>query len=370
MKGCKLLVFLTVLCVLFAWEARKKAVASEKKLSKVLNVYNWEDYFGPTTLSDFEKKFGVKVNLEIFKDEEEMVSSLQSHPEKYDIIITSGDEIRALVKMRLLAEIDLKNIPNLKNIEQRFRDPHYDPGHRHSVPYLWGTTGIVVNRTFIKDKEDGWSILWNSKYKGKIAMLNNPEEVIGATLKYLGYSVNTNDPSKLDEARQKLFDQSPLLAGYLDCITLRAKLISNELWAAQIYSGEGMFAVDKNEALEYIIPKEGTSMWVDCMAIPRDAEHKYTAEVFINYVLNPEVSAEIANYLWYANCNQAARANTQEEILKSPSLYPSKEILKKCEFFQPVGTAEEEKRARQIFNRIWSELRLKKGQKNLRKDDL
>lgn len=370
MKSCKILVFLTVLCVLFAWGAKNNAVASEKTLSKVLNVYNWEDYFGPTTLSDFEKKFGVKVNLETFEDEEEMVSCLQSHPEKYDIIIASGAEIRELVKMRLLVEIDIENIPNLKNIEPKFRNPHYDPGHRHSVPYLWGTTGIVVNRTLIKDKEDSWSILWNSKYKGKIAMLNNPEEVIGAALKYLRYSVNTNDPSKLDEARKKLFDQSPLVAGYLDCITLREKLISNELWAAQIYSGEGMFAVDKNEALEYIIPKEGASIWVDCLAIPRDAKHKYTAEIFVNYILDPKVSAEIANYLWYANCNQAARAYTQEEILKSPFLYPSKKILKNCEFFQPIGTAEEEKGARQILNRIWSELRFKKGQERVKKDDL
>ena len=365
MKGYKLLVFMTVLCVFFTWEAENRAIASEKKLSKILNVYNWEDYFGSTTVSDFEKKFGVKVNLETFDDEEEMVSSLQSHPEKYDIIITSGDEIRELVKMRMLAEIDLENIPNLKNIEQRFRNPYYDPGHRHSVPYLWGTTGIVVNRSFIKDKEDSWPLLWNSKYKGKIAMLNNPDEVIGAALKYLGYSVNTNDPSKLDKARQKLFDQRPLLAGYLDCITLREKLISGELWAAQIYSGEGMFAVDKLEPLEYIIPKEGAAMWVDCLAIPRDAKHKYTAEVFINYILSPEISAEIANYLWYANCNQAARAFTQEEILKSPSLYPSKKTLKNCEFFRPVGTAEEEKRTRQIINKIWSELRLKMDKKEL-----
>lgn len=362
MKNYKFVLFLTIIFILFALGANHKVVAGEKKLSKVLNVYNWEDYFSETTLEDFSKKFGVKVNLETFEDEEELVSNLQSHPDKYDIIITSGDSIRELAEMRLLAEIDLSNISNLKNIERKFLNPNYDPGHRHSVPYLWGTTGIAVNRTFIKDEIDSWSILWNPKYKGKMCMLNNPEEAIGAALKYLGYSLNTNDPSELESARKKLLEQSPLVTGYLDPITIRDRLISNELWAAQIYSGEGMFAVDRNESLEYVIPKEGASIWVDCIAISRDAKHKYTAEVFINHILDPKVSAKIANYLWYANCNKAARPYTEKKILNSPSLYPSDETLKKCEFFQPTGTAGEEKRSRQIFNKIWSELQLKKEQ--------
>jgi len=360
MKNYKLLVFFTVLVVLFTLSVNNKVAASEKKLSKVLNVYNWEGYFGETTLSDFEKKFGVKVNLETFEDEEELVAAMRSHPDKYDVVITSDDNIRECMKMRSLAEIDLKNIPNLKNIDAKFRNPPYDPGHRYSVPYLWGTTGMVVNRALIKDGGDSWSILWNPKYEGKIAMLNSPDEVMAAALKYLGYPLNTRDPSKLEEARQKLFEQTPLITGYLDCITIRDKLISNELWAAHIYSGEGMFAADNNEDLEYIIPREGASMWIDCLTIPRDAKHKYTAEVFINYILDPKVSAKIANYLWYANCNLAARDYTDEEILKSPSLYPPKEILNKCTFYRAVGSAEQERHFNQVLYKTWSELRLKK----------
>jgi len=337
---------------------KPKEKVAEKKLSPVLNVYNWDDYFAPTTLKDFEKKFGVKVNLKIFEDEEEMLSELQAHPERHDVIITSDDSIRELVQMKLLAEIDLDNIPNLKNIEDRFRNPNYDLGHRHSVPYLWGTTGIAVNRTFIKEDGESWSILWNPKYKGKIAMLNNPDGVIGVASKYLGHSVNTVEPSKIEVERQKLLEQKPLLAGYFDPMTIRDKLISNELWAAQIYSGEGMYADDKNEAVEYFVPKEGAAVWVDCLAIPRDAKHKHTAEVFINYILDPQVSAKIANYTWYANCNIAARPYTKKEILESPSLYPSEEVLKKCEFFQPMGTAEEQEKAQQLINKIWAELQL------------
>ena len=171
--------------------------------------------------------------------------------------------------------------------------------------------------------------------------------------------MNDSDISKLEQEGQKLLEQKPLLAGYLDPIEIRDRLVSNKLWAAQIYSGDGMFAADKNKAVEYFVPKEGAAMWVDCLSIPRDAKHKYTAEIFINYILEPKVSAKIANYLWYANCNIAARPYTLKEILKSPSLYPSEEALKKCEFFKPVGTKEEVRRAEEMINKIWSELQLK-----------
>lgn len=333
----------------------------EKTPDRVLNIYNWEDYFGETTLKDFEKKSGVKVNLETFEDEEMMISNIQSHPGRYDVIVISGDSVRELAQMRLLAEIDLGSIPNLKQIAPEFRNPRYDPKHRYSVPYLWGTTGIALNRTFVKEKEPSWAILWNPAYRGKIAMLNNLDEVIGAALKYLGYSINTINPDRIEAARRKLLDQEPLLSGYLDPIAIRKKLISGELWAAQIYSGEGMYAADKNEAVEYIIPGEGSSRWIDCLAIPRDAGHKAEAFEFINYILEPEVSAAIANHLWYANCNRGARAYTDKEILESPSLYPPPSVLKNCEFFHQTGTADQRRASQQKYNRIWSELRLKKS---------
>lgn len=338
--------------------AGKEVTASDKKLAKVLNVYNWEDYFGETTISDFEKKFGVKVNLETFGDEEELVGNLQSDPSRYDVVVASDSSISELRQMRLLSEIDLKSIPNINNIDPKFRNPPYDPGHRYSVPYLWGTTGIVVNRKFVTDDENGWGILWNPRYAGKIAMLNSPEEVMGAACKYLGYPLNTRDPARLEKARQILMEQSPLITGYLDVITIKRRMISNELWAAHVYSGEGISAADSNEALEYIIPGEGSAVWIDCLAISRDAQHKYTAEVFINYVLEPQVSAKIANYLWYANCNKAARPYTNEEILKSACVYPPEEMLRKCEFFCEGGSMEEETRFYQTLYKTWSELRL------------
>lgn len=340
----------------------------KKQPARVLNVYNWEDYFGETTIKDFEKISGVKVTLETFDDEEVMLSKIQSHPSRYDVVITSGSSVRELSRMRLLAEINLSNISNLKNIGPEFRNHHYDPEERYSVPYLWGTTGIAVNRDFVKEKEPSWAILWNPAYGGKIAMLNNLDEVIGAALKYLGYSINTLDLERIEEVHRKLLKQEPLLAGYLDPITIRSNLISGKLWAAQIYSGEGMYAADKNDSIEYIIPGEGSSRWIDCLVIPRDSRHKAEAHEFINFILEPEISGAIANYLWYANCNHAARAHTDREILESPYLYPPPSVLSNCEFFHLAGTADQRRSTQKKFNRIWSELRLKKSSP-IEKDD-
>ncbi|KPJ57570.1 hypothetical protein AMJ49_00405 [Parcubacteria bacterium DG_74_2] len=352
----KILVIIIVLVILSAGifgylQITKKPEAPEKKLSTVLNVYNWEDYFGETTLEDFEKEFGVDVNLEIYEDEEMMLSAVQSDPTKYDIIIASDDLVWSMTEMKLLAEIDYENIPNFKNIGDKHKNPSYDPGNKRSVPYTLWTTAIAVNRKYIEETEDSWSILWNPKYKGKISMLNNSYEVIGAALKYLGYPLCSTDPAQLEEAKQLLLEQKPLLrGGYEDCITIREDLISEELWAAHEYSGEGCYAADENENIEYIIPKEGGSYGVDTLAIPVGSPHKYTAEVFINYLLDPKVNADISNYLWYASPNEAAREFTNPEILEDPSLYPSEEVLKKCEIFTDIGEADA------IYHQIWAEL--------------
>ncbi|MFH1858219.1 MAG: spermidine/putrescine ABC transporter substrate-binding protein, partial [Candidatus Omnitrophota bacterium] len=255
-----------------------------------------------------------------------------------------------------LKAVNFEAIPNFKNIGSSFRNLAHDPGNRYSVPYLWGTSGLVVNRALIQEERDSWAVLWNPKYRGKIAMLNNPSEVIGAALFYLGYSPNSSSLSELEQARKLLLEQKPLLAGYLDPIDIREKLIKNELWATHCYSGEGVYAIRQNRDLDYVIPKEGAIQWVDHFVIPRDAQHPETAERFINYLLEPEVSAAIANELWYANCNAAAQSDTLKEIVESPSLYPSEGTLKRCVFLKFSGSEKEQESALRFRNAIWAEL--------------
>ncbi len=327
-----------------------------KKLSPVLNVYNWEDYLAPDTIQNFENRFGVKINLETFKDEEELVSALQSNPADFDVIIVS-DALKDLIEERLLAPINFKNIPNFKNIDPKFINLYYDPGNRYSVPYLWGTTGIAYNTKYVQEKVDSWSVLWNPEYKGKISMLDTPYEVIFVALKYLGYSLNTFNLSYFEEAGKKIIEQKPLLSGYEDIESIKNDLIAEKIWIAHIYSGEAMYAANENDSIRYVIPKEGASIWIDNLCIPRDARHKYTAEVFINYILEPKVSADIANYLRYANCNLAAKPYTSKEILNNPDLYPPQETLKRCEFYEKIGDPKDVTRREQMINKIWSEVK-------------
>ncbi|MEK7103989.1 MAG: spermidine/putrescine ABC transporter substrate-binding protein [Patescibacteria group bacterium] len=257
-----------------------------------------------------------------------MLSTIQSDPTKYDIVIASDIIVREMINMKLLAPIDIKNIPNSKNIAEEFKNPSYDAGNKYSVSYLWGTSGLAINRKYIREQEPSWAILWNPEYKGKISMLNNMQDVIAAALKYSGYSANSVNSAELEKAKELLLKQKPLLRGYEDSIIIMNDLISEKLWAGHVYSGDGSFAAAENENIEYLIPKEGGFVWVDNLLIPVGAQHKYTAEVFINYMLRPDVSAKIANYLWYANTNEAARKFTNPEILEDASLYPSEEVKK------------------------------------------
>ena len=234
--------------------------AKEKAEGGALTLYNWEEYIGSDTLANFEKETGIHVTEINFKDEDEMLGAVQSDLSAYDLVVTSDETVWEMREAKMLAPLDLSKIPNLKYIDKKYRNMPYDPEQRYSVPYMTGTTGIVVNTKYIQQETDSWKVLFDPRYRGKLAMLNNQWEVIGTACKLLGYALNTTDLEELDRAREVLLKQKSLLQGYFDAVTLREKLIGEELWAAQIYNGEGMLAVDENEELEYVIPKEGTAI--------------------------------------------------------------------------------------------------------------
>lgn len=329
----------------------EETVEEEDVLSDELNVYNWEDYFGKDVIKEFEKEYGVRVNLETYNDEDKMLSSVQSDLSKYDVAIASGTIVEEMVSLKLLAELDFENIPNYKYINDNFKNLPYDSENKYSVPYLWGTTGIVVNRGMVKDDINSWESLWDPKYKGKIAMLNNQREVIGSALKMLGYSINSQSVEEIYEVRDKLLEQKPLLEGYLGPTEIDEKMDSGEVVISQVYSGDVYNMAEKYDLdVEYIIPSEGTVVWIDNMIVPREAKHKYTAEVFINYILRPEVSAENTNYNWYASPSDAAREFIDKEILEDKNIYPNEEVMEKLEKFSGVEEAYSE------YNRIWAEL--------------
>jgi len=303
------------------------------------------------TIPGFEKEFGVKVVYDNYSSNEELLAKLQTGAANYDLIFPSDYMVGIMAKQGLLMPLDLKNIPNFKNVEARFKNLPFDPGNKYSIPYFWGTTGIGYNAEKVSEKVDSWNILWNEKYSGRISMLDDMRGIANAALKLLGYSINTTDPKQINEAKQLLLKQKPLIKAYASD-TYIDFLVSGDIWLSQAYSGDVFQVIKENKAVKYAIPKEGTDMWVDNMCIPKGARNKYTAEVFISYILRPDVSADICNYTWYANPNEAARKLIKPEILNNPSIYPPKEILDKCEFQKDAGGAT--KLYEQLFNEVKS----------------
>lgn len=335
----------------FVPEVSAAEKVDKSKLSKELNVYNWFDYIGETTLADFEKQFGVKVNYDTYDSNDALLAKLQAGATGYDVIVPSDYMVRIMIKEGMLAPLDMENIPNFKNIDPRFHKPPYDPENKYSVPYQWGTTGFAYNKKYIKEKLDSWSALFDERYKGKITMLNEARDVIGSVLKYLGYSVNSRKEEELAKAKELLIKQKPLIKAYTSD-QAKPMLISEESWISHIYSGDAFAAASENEAIQYVIPKEGSTIWTDNMCIPQSAPHKYTAEVFINYILRPEVGAGISNHTFFASPNAAALKYIKKEIKENPSVYPPPSILAKLEFIEDLGSE-----ATQLWDKIWTEIK-------------
>jgi spermidine/putrescine-binding protein len=319
-------------------QQHKDQAQGAKKISGgALTLYNWEEYIGSKTLENFEKETGIHVNEIYFEDEEEILGAAQSRHVTFDLAVASDDLIREMREAKMLSQLDHSKIPNLKYVGEQYRARPYDPEQKYSVPYLMGTTGMVVNKKYIKEDADSWSVLFDKKYKGRLAMLNNGFEVIAAVCKLQGYSINTTNRDELDRVKEILVKQRQLIKGYYDVVRIKEMLIKEEIWAAHIYSGEGLVAVDENENLDYVIPREGAPLWIDHFVMPMQAKHKEEAHMFLNYILRPDVNASIASELWYATPNEAATPLMDPEVVKSTSVYPPPEVMARCEFFKDVG---------------------------------
>ncbi len=326
------------------------AQVDRSKLSKELNIYNWSDYIAEDTISNFEKEFGVKVNYDTYEDNEAMLAKLQAGATGYDIVVPTGYMIEIMLKQNLLAPINHENIPNLKGVSKALASPPYDPGRKHTVPWQWGTTGFGYNSKKIPRTPDSWDLLWDRKYKGKITMLDDMRSVISVALKKLGYSLNSTSEKELLEAKKLLLEQKPLLKAYISA-PVKSLLISGEVWISHLWVGDVLMAKEENDALEYCIPKEGCEIWDDNLAIPKTAPHKYTAEIWMNYCLQPEVSAGVSNYVHYATPVEAAKKLINEADRKNPGIYPPPEVMKRLEFQVDIGEAT------RIYDQIWTELK-------------
>jgi len=315
-----------------------------------LNVYNWGDYIDESVNKSFEKEYNVKVNYETFSTNEDMYIKLKSGGSSYDVAIPSDYMINRMIEEGMLEKIDFNNIPNFKYIEDRFKNLEYDPTNEYSVPYMWGTVGILYNKTMVQEPVDSWRILWDEKYSKQILMMDSQRDSIGITLKMLGYSLNTRNLDELEEAKQMLIKQKPLVLAYV-VDEVKDKMISGEAALAVVWSGDAVYCMRENEDLEYVIPREGSNLWVDALVIPKGSANKKEAEAYINYMCETEVAFKNTDYIGYSTPHSEAKKMLDPDLLSSMAAYPSDEELENCEVFLHLGDMIK------VYDEIWTEIK-------------
>lgn len=319
-------------------------------------VYNWGEYIDPEVITMFEEETGISVVYEEFETNEIMYPKIQSGAIAYDVVCPSDYMIQRMRENDLLAELNFDNIPNIKYIGDTYlkSSREFDPENKYSVPYCWGTVGILYNKTMVDEPIDSWGVLWDEKYKDNILMQDSVRDAFGVTLKYLGYSLNSTDLDELTAATNLLIEQKPLVQAYV-IDQVRDKMIGNEAAIGIIYSGEAIYTQFENENLEYVIPKEGSNIWIDSWVIPKNAEHKENAEAFINFLCRPDIALKNFEYITYSTPNTAAREMIEdEEIRNSKIAFPDESELENCETFKFLGDD-----ADRVYLDFWNKVKSK-----------
>ena len=353
-RGLRLAIPLLLVAVLagggaFYYFAGAKDVGSEK-----LIVYNWGDYVDPKTIELFEEETGISVTYEEYETNEIMYPKILSGAIAYDVVCPSDYMIQRMIENDLLAKLNLDNIPNIKNMDSIYMEQSrsFDPDNAYSVPYCVGTVGILYNKTMVHEPVDSWDILWDSKYADSILMQDSVRDAFAVALKRRGYSLNSSKVDQLIQAKDDLIAQKPLVQAYV-VDQVRDKMIGNEAALGVIYSGEAGYTKRENPNLEYVIPKEGSNVWIDSWVIPKNAKNKENAEKFINFMCRPDIALMNFEYLTYATPNKAARALIKdEETRNSKILFPNAEDLTNCETFQFLGDDVDS-----YYNELWNKVK-------------
>lgn len=323
-----------------------------KKSAQVLNIYNVGDYMDEELIRKFEEETGITVVYETYDTNESMYQKLKSGSTKYDLIFPSDYMVEKLIVEDLVSPIDYSNIPNYKYIMKKFRDSDYDPGNKYSVPYMWGTFGILYNTKMV-DSEDvkSWDVLWNPKYKGEIQMLDSVRDTMGISLIRLGHSINTQDLSEIEAAKKELIKQLPLVQAYVNDDG-KDRLVVGDAAMGIVYNGDALVLMEENPDLAYSIPEEGTNEWVDAMCIPKIAENKKEAEMFINFMLDPDNALQNVEYIEYSTPHEKAYEMLDDEMKNNPAAYPDKKILDKSEVFLNLPS-----NILKVYEDAWTEIK-------------
>lgn len=327
----------------------------EQSPKKQLVVANWGEYIDPEVIENFEKETGIKVICEEFETNEAIYPKLELNSANYDLVCPSDYMIQKMIENDLLQKINFDNIPNYRNINQKYieKSKNFDPDNEYSLPYCWGTVGILYNKKLVTDPVDSWNILWNEKYKDSILMQASIRDAFMVALAKNNHSINSTSEKELLKAKDELIRQKPLVHAYV-IDQVKDKMIAEEAALGVIYSGEAVLCKKANENLEYVIPKEGSNFWIDSWVIPKNAKNVEAAEQFLDYLCRAEIGLKNYEFLTYSTPNKATMKLVTDEMLKNgTAVSPTDEELARCNTFNYLG-AEQEALYAKLYNEVLS----------------
>ncbi|MBC8580970.1 MULTISPECIES: ABC transporter substrate-binding protein [Zhenhengia] len=321
--------------------------------SESITFFNYGENIDKETLKQFEEEYGIKVKMSTFDDMDTMYLKIAESNAQYDVILVSDALMPKMIDGGLLQELNKENIPNIAQMDEEYLNLEIDPGNKYSVPYMFGTIGIIYDKNVVTEEVDSWDILWDEKYKNKVFMFDTYRDTIGAALKKLGYSLNSENPEELEEAKQLLLEQRKLVDPIYGVDNGTSMIATGETALNMIWSGEGLNLQDEYPNLVYTIPKEGVNFWIDSLCIPANAKNVEGAEKFINFVSDKESALRIADEIGYTTPNKEARLEQPEHVRNNPNAYMTKEMMDLSELYVPFSLD-----VKKMYDGIWTEIKV------------
>ncbi len=327
----------------------------QARASQQLRLFIWSEYIDPAIVKQFEAQFDCKVTIDLYEEAESMLAKVQGGGVSlYDVVVPPDHLVKAMVALDLLAPLRHGNLPNLKNLDPRFASPPYDRGNKFTAAYQWGTVGVFYRASPGVKVEESWSLFFDpAKQLKPFGLIDSQRDLIGAALKFKGHSLNSTDPAHLREARDLLVAAKKRCLGFDGSVGGKNKILSKAARAAMVYSGEAARGITEDAGTVYFIPKEGSQIWQDNLAILANAPNRDLAEKFINYLLDGKVASRIAAFTQFATPNQAARAHLDAKILENPAIYPPPEVMAKLEFLEDLGAKS------RLYDEVWTAVKAK-----------
>lgn len=317
-----------------------------------LNIYNVGDYINEDVIDIFEEENpDIKINYETYYANEEMYVKVANKSSDYDVIFPSDYMIEKMKAEGLLNKLNFENIPNYEKISPEFKGLDYDKDEEYSVPYMWGTMGILYNKSLVKEDVTSWKILWDEKYAKNIFMLDTERDTLGITLKMLGYSLNSGNEKELKEAKEALVKQKPLVLAYSGD-EVKDKMINAEAALSVVWSGDAYYCMSQNEDLAYAIPSEGSNLWFDAMVIPTTSKHQAEAERFINFMCRPDIAKMNVDYIEYSTPIGEVKEQLADEVKNDKMRYPDITKVNNLEIFSY------DKELTKKYSEIWQEIKI------------